>query len=196
MSQYSKQWSSATPGFIIFLIDQSSSMSAMWEDGKTFAEYTAKVINESINELIATNAAGENVKDRVFISLIGYGTDNEVTPIRSEYLSKYANLPLRVETYTERVSDGEGGMVDMEVEMPIFLESVAAGLTPMSKAFAAAKKLIEGWILKKSDNPVPIIINISDGHPENGNKEDPMEETNNTILVANTKLYETYYSGW
>ena len=89
MNNYSKQWSTATPGYLIFLIDQSSSMGNDWSDGKTYAEFTAEVINRTINELIATNAAGETVKNRVFISLIGYGSKG-VRDIRSGYLSSYA----------------------------------------------------------------------------------------------------------
>jgi hypothetical protein len=184
MAYYSKQWSSATPGYLIFLIDQSSSMSHLWTENKTFAEYTAEVINQTINELIATNAAGETVKDRVFISLIGYSGNNIITDIRSDYLSKYAESPIRVERYTKTVSDGLGGLVNMDVEMPIFLEPKADGYTPMSGAFSLAMRLIQGWITKKNDNPVPVIINISDGHPEVGNPELDKLETEQTIQLA------------
>jgi hypothetical protein len=37
----------------------------------------------------------------------------------------------------------------------------------MGSALEFAKKLIEGWLSKKSDNPAPVIINISDGLPCN-----------------------------
>jgi hypothetical protein len=184
MSTYSKQWSSATPGYLIFLIDQSGSMAHEWIDGKSFATYTAEVINQTINELIATNAAGETVKDRVFISLIGYSGYDSIDPIRSDYLSKYAEEPIRVEKYTTRTSDGAGGTVDMEIEMPIFLEPKAHLFTPMSGAFGLAKRLIEGWIKKKNDNPVPVIINISDGRPEGENPQLTKIEIEQTILVA------------
>ena len=89
MGNYTKQWSSATPGYLIFLIDQSNSMSETWFEDKTFAQYTADVVNKTINELIATNAAGESVKDRIFITLIGYGEDSSgVKNLQSDYLSK------------------------------------------------------------------------------------------------------------
>lgn len=181
MAHYSKQWSTATPGYLIFLVDQSSSMDKVLIDGKTRAQYTADVINQTINELIATNAAGETVKNRVFISLIGYGGDSSgITDIKSGYLSSYAEEPTRVITYKQKVSDGNGGFVDMDYEMPIFLEPKAVGLTPMSGAFDLAKKLIEKWIDKKSDNPVPVIINVSDGRPE------AEGEINSRIEIANT----------
>jgi uncharacterized protein YegL len=184
MTNYSKQWSSATPGYLIFLVDQSGSMSTKWTDDKTFAEYTAEVINQTINELIATNAAGETVKNRVFISLIGYGGSNSIENLRSDYLSKYADSPIRVEKLSKRVSDGSGSWVNMEVEIPIFLESKAEGLTPMSGAFGLAKRLIQGWIQKKNDNPVPVIINVSDGQPEDKTPDLTRIETEQTISLA------------
>jgi hypothetical protein len=73
----------------------------------------------------------------------------------------------------------------MEVEMPIFIEPKAEGYTPMSGAFSLAKRLIQGWILKKIDNPVPVIINVSDGHPEGATVELSKIETEQTILIAN-----------
>ena len=184
MAYYSKQWSTATPGYLIFLIDQSHSMSQAWVDGKSFATFTAEVINRTINELIAINAAGETVKDRVFVSLIGYGVDG-IKDIRSDYLSEYADKPTRIEVFERTVSDGVGGTIKMEVEMPIFIEAKSGGLTPMSGAFELAKKLIDGWILKKNINPVPVIVNISDGFPEGGSEDKNVIESNRTIMLAN-----------
>jgi len=185
MSYYSKQWSTATPGYLIFLIDQSSSMGHIWVGDKTFAQYTSEIINQTINELIATNAAGESVKNRVFITLIGYGGNHDVKDIRSDYINNYSERPLRVDIFSKKVSDGSGGFIEMEMEVPIFLEPISSGLTPMSDAFKFAKKLIEGWITKKNDNPVPVIINISDGRPEGGSEELNKIEVENTIVAAN-----------
>lgn len=163
----SKQWSSATPGYIIFLIDQSGSMSESYAEGKNRAEFTSLVINRTINELINTNMDGEKVKDRVFISMIGYGGSDSlsVDDIRSDYLSSFADNPLRIEKIKKKISDGGGGLIEIEEQMPIFIEPTANGLTPMTDAFIFAKELIEGWLQKKPDNPAPIIINISDGLP-------------------------------
>ena len=192
-----KQWSSATPGYIIFLVDQSGSMKENYRDGKTKAEYTALVINRTINTLIFTNAAGEKIKDRVFISLIGYGGKggNSVDDLRSDYLSKFADVPLRIEKIKKKVPDGAGGLVEVEEEMPIFLEPIANGLTPMGDALSFAKQLIEGWIQKKPDNPAPIIINVSDGMPYNGNQSTPTEEMDKTITAANNIMAITTNDG-
>ena len=112
----SKQWSSATPGYIICLVHQSGSMSEPYAEGKNRAEFTALVINATINELVNTNMDGEEVKDRVFISMIGYGGSSNlsVDDIRSDYLSSFANSPLKIESIKKKVSDGGGGLVEID----------------------------------------------------------------------------------
>jgi len=180
----SKQWSSATPGYIIFLVDQSGSMSETYTEGKTRSEFTALVINRTINELINTNMDGEKVKDRVFISMIGYGGSSSlaVDDIRSDYLSSFADNPLRMEQLKKKVSDGAGGLIEIDEQMPIFIEPTANGLTPMADALSFARELIEGWLQKKPNNPAPIIINISDGMPFTGSSIN--EAMSNSISVS------------
>ncbi|WP_370407477.1 vWA domain-containing protein [Tenacibaculum dicentrarchi] len=179
-----KQWSSATPGYIIFLVDQSGSMEQPYTEGRDRSEFTALVINRTINELVNTNMDGDKVKDRVFISMIGYGGSSSlaVDDIRSNYLSEFADNPLRIEKIKKKVSDGAGGLIEIEEQMPIFIESVANGLTPMADALKFTKELIEGWLQKKPDNPAPIIINISDGLPYTGTTVET--EMNKAISIS------------
>jgi uncharacterized protein YegL len=187
----SKQWSSATPGYIIFLVDQSESMKGPYIAGKTKAEFTSLVINRTINELINTNMDGDKVKNRLFISMIGYGGKggNSVENLRSDYLSDFADNPIRIEKIKKKVSDGAGGLVEIEEEMPIFLEPLSSGLTPMGDALNFAKDLIEGWIQRKPENPAPIIINVSDGLPysgANGEEDKKAQTAANNIMNIST----------
>ncbi len=181
----SKQWSSATPGYIIFLVDQSGSMQEDYPEKENKANFASLVINRTINSLILANMDGETVKDRVFISIIGYGGSSAlaVDDIRSEYLSTFADKPLKLEKIKKKVSDGGGGLVEIEEELPIFIEPLANGLTPMADALLFTKELIEGWLQKKPDNPAPIIINISDGLPFTGDTVE--SEIKKSITIAN-----------
>jgi hypothetical protein len=193
----SKQWSSATPGYIIFLVDQSGSMGESYTDGKNKAEFTALVINRTINDLIFTNSAGDKIKDRVFISIIGYGGQggNSVDDIRSDYLSAFADSPLRIEKVKKKVSDGAGGLVEIDEEMAIYLEPTCPrnGLTPMGEALEFAKQLIDGWISKKPDNPAPVIINVSDGLPYTGVTGN--DDAEKTTSIANSIMNITTNDG-
>jgi uncharacterized protein YegL len=179
----SKQWSSNTPGYLIFLVDQSGSMKSPYSGSQNRATFTALAINRVINEIIENNAHGATVKNRTFISIIGYGGQGGVSVenLRSDYLQDFANNPLRIEKMQKQVSDGAGGLVSVDIEMAIHVEAVANGLTPMGKAFEEAKQLIEAWIQKKPDNPAPVVINISDGIPYEATGAEPQR----TIQAAN-----------
>lgn len=160
---YTKMMSSAKPGLIIFLIDQSGSMSDDFGVSESKADFATKAVNRAINELILTNADGATIKDRCFLSLIGYG--QSVAELRSDYLNALADSPIRINKVKKKVSDGAGGLVEIEDEMPIWFESVAENGTPMSEALEIAFDLCQKWIQQKPDHPVPIVLNISDGMP-------------------------------
>ena len=183
-NRYSKMWSRATPGYIIFLVDQSGSMRETYLECDTKANYAAMFINRIINELININTNGENVRDRVFISIIGYGGSggDSVDSIRSDYLSQFCEVPLRVEYTKQKLSDGKGGIIEITVSNPIFIEPVANGLTPMGRAFELAKILIECWLSNNPISPAPIVLNISDGLPRNSTETD---EEAKAIIEAN-----------
>jgi hypothetical protein len=177
MEKYAKQWSSAEPGLMIFLIDQSGSMNEPWEGG-TRAEETAKAINNIVNNIVLKNMDGDAPKNRCYLSLIGYGSNgNDVTVINKGFLKEIADNYIRIEKMQKL--DGIGGT--LEVEMPIWLEPVSNGLTPMAGAFELAIDIIDKWLGKHPENPAPIVINISDGMAYNGNQSNEMEEAENTI---------------
>lgn len=160
---YTKMMSSARPGLIIFLIDQSGSMYEDFGIGESKADFATKAVNRAINELILTNSDGTAVKDRCFISIIGYG--KSVSELRSDYLNALADNPLKINKIRKKVPDGAGGLVEIEDEMPIWFESACDNGTPMTEALDVAFDLCQKWIQQKPDNPVPIVLNISDGMP-------------------------------
>jgi hypothetical protein len=163
-------------------------MNEAYPQNENKAKFTAVVINRTINELININSAGEKVKDRVFISIIGYGGSGgiSVDEIRSDYLSKFADNPIRIESGKQKVPDGNGGLVEIDVQNPIFVEPVANGLTPMGTAFETAKRLIDEWVQRKPDNPAPVIINISDGLPCPDGEDTKAMQIANEIMSIST----------
>lgn len=161
---YEKQMSSASPGYLVFLIDQSGSMEDDY-NGESKADFTAVAINKMLDNIIIANTTGNSVKDRCFISLIGYGGNNGVEEIWSDYLSKFADNPLRLEKRKQLVSDGAGGLIEREIDFPVWIDPVAGYQTPMGEAFERAKQLVQEWINSNPDFPAPIVINITDGLP-------------------------------
>jgi len=180
----SKIWTREYPGFIIFLVDQSESMNTSYPENDNKANFTAMVINRTINDLTNIAAAGDKVRDVAFISIIGYGDEcgDSVYEIRSGYLSQFADNPLRIENGKQKVSDGNGGFIEINVQNPIFVNPVAQGNAPMGSALEFTKELIDAWLSDKPGSPAPVIIHISDGLP--CNREGSYDEKAKAIIAA------------
>ena len=153
-------WSSATPGFLIILVDQSGSMMKPYCDGDSCAEFSAKVINRVIGKIIGKNFNKDKPKNRCFISVIGYGY--EVKELCSGFLEDLYNNPIRVENHTQKIPDGNGGLLDVTVRLPIWVEPESIqGTTNMKGAFEQARSLVKKWMLDFPHNPAPVIINFT-----------------------------------
>ena len=192
---YKNRFTRANPGLLVFMVDQSGSMGDPWADGKSKAEMTSLVINRCIQETIQkTTDIKEGVKDEVKIVVIGYGgiekSDNAYVIVKGSN-AELADSPLRTEMVTKKQPDGAGGLVETKYNMAIWVEPKAVWGTPMASAFEMAYQLIDGWVKKTQnrqvnpeagnglpqDDPVPIIINITDGMPTDS-KEDVVANAN------------------
>lgn len=164
MKPYSMQWSSATPGLLLILLDQSGSMTDRYEDGLTKSEFACRAVNRIINTLIQRNFDGESPKNRAFVSVIGY--DSYVHELCSGYLRELDAKPVRVDEVMRRQSDCAGGLVEIPYKMPVWVEPITKdGCTNMKGALEMAKAVVEKWMADKPGHPAPVVINISDGAP-------------------------------
>jgi hypothetical protein len=167
MGNNEKQWSSATPGLLIILLDQSGSMLAEYNDGKTVDSRTvfaSKAVNRVIDTIIQKNFDGKAPKNRCFITVIGY--NHNVNKLASGFLKDLDANPVRIETVKQKINDGAGGLLTIDKKMPVWVEPITQdGATNMKGAFEMAKEIIDSWIKDKPENPAPVIINISDGVP-------------------------------
>ncbi|MEU8137930.1 vWA domain-containing protein [Streptodolium elevatio] len=188
---YTAEISRAHPGCLIFLIDQSSSMddpigTAPGEGGGSAASDTpatpprkADVVADALNrllfELSVRCAKEEGVRDYFHIAVIGYG--HTVLPALSGGLagrelvplSEIVEHPARFDARTRKVPDGAGGLVERTVEVPVWVEPVASGGTPMCQAVGAASKLVQGWVDAHPEGFPPIVLNLTDGESTDGN---------------------------
>ena len=82
------------------------------------------------------------------------------------FLDELDNTVVRIEKINRKISDGAGGLVDIVIDMPIWIDPIAkGGFSNTKEAFALAKNLVECWMIDKPENPAPIIINISGNMP-------------------------------
>lgn len=179
-----KQWSSATPGLLIILLDQSGSMMSDYDGtGMTRTKFATLAVNKVIDNIIQKNFDGYAPKNRCFISVIGY--NHNVKELCSGWLKDLDAKPLRYETLKKKTPDGTGGLVEVEVKQPVWVEPIDRdGATNMFGAFQLAKDLVEKWMTDNADGPAPVIINISDGVPYYEGK-DPRDCMKETVALAN-----------
>lgn len=180
-----QQFSSAHPGLIAYVIDQSGSMSESYPEGGTKAKFTQLAVSSAINETINANFDGETPKDRANISLIGFG--KSVQEIRTDKLSEFANNPYRIESGTKKVSDGNGGLVEVAVQNPVYFEPVADGLTPLAEALGVVKQVFIRIKEKYPESPDSVAILVTDGMPRSEGVADAVEEANAIALAEEIK---------
>jgi hypothetical protein len=161
---YDKKIGTDNPGVIVLLIDQSASMSDAASDGKPKADHAALAVNRVIYEIQEASQAGSTIKPRCMVGIVGYGA--QVGAVASGMIDQLAANPRRVEKLKRKVDDGAGGLVEVDFNMPIWVDPAADNGTPMAEAFAEAIRVISnGWIPSHPDSFPPIVINITDGEP-------------------------------
>ncbi|MGN0051739.1 MAG: vWA domain-containing protein [Prevotella sp.] len=181
---YENYFTRANPGLIVFLIDQSKSMEDPWSGGKTLAEQTALSINRCISEMAIRFTSGTVIKDEANIIMIGYGGTEksmEAELLRSGSIATLcSDDTIPVQHLKQKISDGAGGILEIDVDQKEFITPKAVWGTPMASAFQLASALVTEWVSRAKEalddegnpitrddslDPVPLIINISDGEP-------------------------------
>jgi hypothetical protein len=157
---YEVPFGSRHPGFILILIDQSGSMEDEYGNMKK-KNIAASAVNNVINEILEACQSGIQIKDRCYVGVIGYG--KRVDSLLGGKISKVSEKILRTEKVNKKVKDASGKLVDIEQEIPIWIEPKAENGTPMHDAFNVAYEVIENWIGANHSSFPPVVINITDG---------------------------------
>ncbi len=166
---YRISMNTTNPGCIIIMLEQSLYMNASYgTNGYEKKDLATLAVNRMIYEIIEACADGESIQDRVFIGVVGYGTKNPgVELILGDMLSEIGDNPKRVEKITRKISDGSGGLVEIEEDFPVWIEPVAEMDAPMDDAFQRTAQLAEEWCKTHPDSFPPVVINITSGKTTN-----------------------------
>jgi hypothetical protein len=178
---YIAEISRANPSCFLFTVDQSGSMQDPFagEQKRAKAAEVADAINRLLQNLSIKCAKSEGIRDYYYVGVIGYGGKG-VRPAFTGKLgtrdlvpiSEIADNPARIEQRTKKVSDGVGGIIESTVKFPVWFDAVADGGTPMCQALTKATSIVVDWLGKHPNCFPPIVINISDGEPTDG---DPLQ---------------------
>ena len=206
---YSNSFSRRNPGFLVIMIDQSGSMCVTSKNnGLELAENAANSVNNLINELILKlgdiDATGEDiVKRSIALCLIGYGGPNDEAYCilkNSEGLDDGC-------MWIDEINDTfPMGKVKMSTREGLFAQDcievvkpVADMCTPMGWAMSLAKDKVANWVNTHNTaaDPVPVVINISDGCPTDS--EDDVRKYANeikamTIPDGNPRIFNIHIS--
>lgn len=198
---YKAEISRTNPAAFLFLIDQSGSMSRRDEYEQPLANAVSDSINRLLQNLVIKCSKSEGVRDYFDVGVIGYG-DSECYngfkgPLGSSIFNKIsaiADNPYKIEERKKKIPDGAGGIVEQSIKFPVWFEPMASGLTPMCQAFRRAAQEVAGWCEHHLQSFPPIIINITDGEPTDGDPEEIAEmikqikTTDGGVLVFNLHI--------
>lgn len=209
MGSYAAEISRDRPGCILFLLDQSQSMGEPFAGNTTTtkAEALADAINKLLMSLVlrCTQNVDEGPRNYFDVGVVGYGDSwnrgpgpclgGALTGRKLVSVSDLANNYLRVEERTQKVADGAGGLVNTSVRFPVWFDPVAEDGTPMLEAVQLAHDILRPWIAEHMRSYPPIVINITDGEPNDDPTEAArtlmaLETTDGNVLLYNLHLSE------
>lgn len=207
---YSADISRTNPASFMFLIDQSASMKAALagQPNQRKMDAAADSVNRCLDAITQRCSQGDDIRDYFHIAIIGYTTNRlgkaqlhsmlDGTTPQTPYLPISAVADLAdVQERTVKEPDGAGGLVDAVRRFPVWVEPQAHHGTPMRNAFSNAAAALRAWTTAYPDSFPPIIINISDGVPSDGDPDTEVADcmsfaTNDgPTLIYNIHLSET-----
>lgn len=179
--RYRQPISRANPGCIVFLVDQSNSMTdGIAGSPRAKADALATAINRFLRDLTTECLKGDAKPWNYFaVSVVGYCTDDEGRPlVGPAFQGKLAgrdlvsvvdlfDYPLR--EVIKEVDDGDGGLI--RKRSYVWYDPVARGGTPMTHGLYHCHRIVAGWIAAHPASFPPIVIHITDGEPTDGDPE-------------------------
>lgn len=168
MEKYKLGWGENHPGHLVYLVDLSGSMAE-----RNKIDTVIEVMEDVSDYLIAQCEKNKEIINKFSITIMGYNSD--IVPLFDGSVIELENL------LSEKWGD----------KLPLFdkeKEAKPQWQTYTANAFRAAaddiKKWIKGQEAKNVAIPVPIVIHITDGFPEE-HERTPEESRNDALAAAN-----------
>ncbi|QQS28872.1 MAG: VWA domain-containing protein [Sphingobacteriales bacterium] len=177
------------PTAIVFLIDQSGSMSAggLQYRGSTLNKATAvaRILNQTLEEIISKSKKDYGLGNYIDIAVIGYGQNSKSADFISKSINGTVWLSLSeleqkaiIKTFKVIKKVRGGGEKEQEETQHWWFEAIAANQTPMCDALKKATNLLKEWVGKNQDSYPPTVINITDGAATDATNEKLLDAAN------------------
>lgn len=187
---YTAEISRQNPACLVFVVDQSRSMSMTIESGQTKAQFLADVLNKTLHTMVLTCSKEEGVRDYFYVSIIAYsgpkqtygntgarnGFDGALRSDLIQPISRLADNPIRIENRSRKVSLETGEFLERSVKFPVWFEPASKGWTTMCAGLRMAASLARDWVSRYPGSYPPTILHVTDGHPTDGDPEVPAAE--------------------
>lgn len=191
----------------ILAIDCSGSMaeSILFRGRRlTKAEAVAGITNDLLFELVERARRSDGIRDYYDIAVIGYSGDDEVRsllPDGEELVPVSAlaarEMPVRTEVIEHRLPDGSIAL--REIPAPSWIESQAAGQTPMCEALRRVRDIAAEWTARaaNAESFPPVVFNITDGEATDCDDEElravcnqikALETVDGNVLLINIHI--------
>lgn len=198
---YSAMASTRSPKLVIFLVDESNSMNGPCGQ-LTKSRVLDTHVNKALRAVINLNNSNTGVKDRMWVAVLGYTTDDSTNHEQPQITSLFEDQAEEFEQVKvcRPLSDIQALEVDVVDDTKQFVRSNPRGWTPMAYALKRAGTVIRDWVSERlaeeaersgdsGENqrfplPAPVIINVSDGIPTDDDQDPGPVERWSSQLAA------------
>jgi hypothetical protein len=185
-------------GCLIILIEQSPTMAEPMigeaiDAQETKARKAATLANQLLNEVQKRCQTSAVVRPKIDIAVLGYGYQGQVTDalhISASIqelvpISDVSDHPLLVShTMVAEFDPETGGLVQIPVDIPMWIEPTVGHSSPLCAALETAQNIAQAWVQDHPDNYYypPMVVNISGGPSTDG---DPWFQAVKLMKIAN-----------
>jgi len=179
---YSQEISRQNKACFLFLLDQSFSMEEpLGSSTNRKCDELVAAINGWLQNMAIRASGDEGIKDWMDVGVFGYRTDQSANPIIESALlgplagrtlasiTEIGASPARIDTRGQFIPDEETGeMIEVPCEVPVWVDPVTEGGTPMCHMLYRAHEILSGWIGQHPRSFPPIVVHITDGESQDG----------------------------
>ena len=181
-ASYSQEISRQNKACFLFLLDQSFSMAELLGNSASRkCDELVNAINGWLQNMAIRASGDEGIKDWMDIGVLGYRTDQNANPIIQSVLqgplagrtivsiSEIGSAPARIDNRLQYIPDETSGeMLEIPCEVPVWVDPVAEGGTPMCHVLYHTRQVLGQWISQNPQSFPPIVVHITDGESQDG----------------------------
>jgi hypothetical protein len=179
---YTQEISRQNKALFMFLLDQSFSMEEpLGNSPSRKCDELVAAINGWLQNMAIRASGDQGIKDWMDIGVFGYRTDANANPIiesalqgplAGRWIVSIADIgvaPARIDARMQYIPDEETGeMIEIPCEMPVWVDPVAEGGTPMCHMLYHTHQILADWIGRHPSSFPPIVVHITDGESQDG----------------------------